>query len=76
MQKKTAILTGVLLLSGCAHVPYNHNRALAAAHVNCTRLKQELNTGFHRHTPGSPANRGVSPSQRASDMHLYQKDCE
>ena len=75
MLKKTAMITGVILLTGCAHVPYNHNRAMAAAHLHCTKLKQDLNTRFSRKTPGS-LNRSVSASQRASDMRLYQLDCE
>lgn len=76
MLKKMAIATGALMITGCAHVPYNHNRALAAAHMQCTKLKQELNTNFHRQTPGSTISRSISPSQRASDMRLYQLDCE
>ncbi len=76
MLKKTAVILGVLLVAGCTPVPYNHNRAMAAAHLHCTKLKQELNMGFHRQTPGSSINRSVSASQRASDMRLYQLDCE
>ncbi len=75
MLKKTALITGVLLLTGCAHVPYNHNRLYASAHYNCTKLKEALNVGYHSHSPGANNGKSVSVSERAAEMRLYERDC-
>lgn len=75
MLKKIAVITGVLLLTGCEHVPYNPNRAAIAAHYNCRQLKQALNMGYRAHTPGANNGVSVTASQRASEMQLYKRDC-
>jgi starvation-inducible outer membrane lipoprotein len=76
MLKTITILTGVFLLAGCEHVPYNPNRPSTGSHTNCSKLKQDLNLNFHRHVVGNNFGKSVSASQRASEMQLYERDCK
>lgn len=72
MLKKTALIASLLILSACHPTP---NRISTGGTVDCNRLKRDLNLAFHRHTPGANYGKSVGPTQRASEMQLYEKDC-
>lgn len=75
MLKTTGILFGLVALTACtSYHPYN--RLSNGGHLDCVKLKKELNMPYRVHTPGSTLRTSSGPGLRASEMHLYEQNCE